>query len=98
MIDIRKLLDGWKIEYATTGSNVAKGNVNVKCPMCGMADKSEHMGIKLSNGIWGCWRNKAHRGSNLAYLLQSLLEISYTEAKRLVGDDVTKVDEDALEQ
>lgn len=92
MIDIKALLDSYGVHYVVSGANVAKGNINVKCPWCGNADKSEHMGIKLSNGVWGCWRSKAHRGTNLAYLLQKLLGVSKAQAIKLAGG---KVEENA---
>lgn len=97
MIDIEKLLQDRGIHYVVDGPNTAKGNINVQCPFCGKADKSEHMGIKLSTGWWGCWRSKEHRGANLAYLLQHLLGVSYQEAKRLAGKEERNVDPDALE-
>jgi hypothetical protein len=82
MINIKKVLSEHKIHYVEHGHNVAKGNVNIKCPMCGSDDKSEHMGIRLSDGYWGCWRNEQHRGKNL-YRLLAILEIFITEEKSI---------------
>lgn len=97
MIDIEKLLNDYNVKFVTGGHNVAKGNINVKCPFCGSADKSEHLGINLSNGFWGCWRSEAHRGSNLAYLLQHLLSVTYREAERLSGKDAISYDPASLD-
>ena len=43
-----------KIPYVTTGPNVARGHFAIKCPFCGEADPSEHLGIEESTGRWGC--------------------------------------------
>lgn len=72
MIDIKRLLTEHDIFWTDKGSNVAKGNVNIKCPWCGSDDKSEHMGINLTTNKYGCWRNERHRGSNIARLLAAL--------------------------
>ena len=72
MIDIKQLLDSHQIYWTDKGSNVAKGNINIKCPWCGSDDKSEHMGINLATNKYGCWRNVHHRGKNIARLLAAL--------------------------
>lgn len=80
MIDIRKVLSEHQIHYVEHGHNVARGNINIKCPMCGSDDRSEHMGIRLSDGYFGCWRNEKHRGKNL-YKLLAILDIFIIEEK-----------------
>jgi len=83
MIDLQDLLSRNGVHFALAGKNVKRGNLNVKCPFCGNADPSEHMGISLETGVWGCWRNNQHRGRNLAYLVKHLLRVSMREAMRL---------------
>lgn len=86
MIDIKQILDDHSIDYITKGTGVSKGNINVKCPFCGKDDRSQHLGIKLSNGFWGCWRDSNHRGTNLSYLLIHLLGINKKEVDLLLKD------------
>jgi hypothetical protein len=78
MIDLKRLFREHNIRFIEAGNNVAKGNINVHCVLCGSNDQSEHLGIRLSDGAWGCWRNKSHRGKNLVRLLQ-ILGIPYVE-------------------
>jgi hypothetical protein len=79
-MDIIELLEKYEVPYKTTGNNVSHGNVNIKCPYCGSADPSEHLGIDLTTGKWGCWRNTSHRGRRLPSLLTKLLGCSYEQA------------------
>lgn len=72
------------IHYVESGSNVARGNINVHCPFCGSSDTSEHMGLNISSGAWGCWRSDEHRGRRPHRLIMALLRCSYGEAKALV--------------
>ena len=71
------------ITWTDTGPNVAKGHINIACPFCG-DDPSEHMGVELSSGAWGCWRNSDHRGRSPFRLIQALLGCSYVEARGIV--------------
>jgi hypothetical protein len=74
MLDIKRVLTEHKIYWTDQGHNVAKGNINIKCPLCGPQDKSEHLGIRLTDGWWSCWRDGAHSGKNINRLL-AILEI-----------------------
>ena len=80
MIDIKRLLSTHQISWVDKGPNVAKGNINIKCPFCGSDDHSEHMGINPITLQWGCWRNQKHRGKNIARLLAKF-DIYITEDK-----------------
>lgn len=74
------------VEYVERGSNVSKGYVNINCPWCGAADPSHHMGVPaFTDGPWGCWRNKEHRGRSPVRLVQRLAGCSWTEARDIVG-------------
>lgn len=100
--DIKSFLDAQGIHYVTSGRNVAKDHINIKCPACGNADPSEHMGIRLSDGAWGCWRDRDHRGRDIARLIRMILNCSLEEARRIVGrplfeDDDTTIDDVARE-
>ena len=86
-LDIKEIFDQNHIHYVEYGSNVARGNINVKCPFCS-DDPSEHMGVSLDPPyVYGCWRNSDHRGKNIAFLFSHLFNISYSRAKELVGDN-----------
>lgn len=60
------------IQYIESGPDVAKGNVNIKCPWCGDSDIGHHLGINLRTGYYGCWRSKAHRSKDILTLLYKL--------------------------
>lgn len=80
------------IEYIASGKNVKHGNINVHCPWCGAADPSQHLGINLTTGQWGCWRDTRHRGVHPERLLVALARITWEEAKALVdGGKATDV-------
>ncbi len=93
-INWKRLLDQHSIEYIERGSSVVKGNIAVHCPFCGNADPSHHLGINLSNGYWGCWRNSDHRGKSPVRLLMALLHMSFAQACDLAGMDEETIDPD----
>jgi len=84
-MDIIGILNRLQIPYRSSGHNVAKGNVVVNCPWCGGADSSGHLGINTTNGYWGCWRNRLHRGKSLPRLLVAIAGITYDAAFQLTG-------------
>lgn len=82
------------IPFVTAGPNVARNDINIRCPLC-TDDPSEHMGLSKDpqRPWWGCWRNGAHRGTNPARLIMVLLRCSYEVAENLVeAGDVSKID------
>lgn len=90
-------LDQNRIEYVERGPNVAHGNIAINCPFCG-DDPSHHLGLSLTNGFWGCFRNERHRGRNPTRLIQALLGCSRFQAEAIAGfnkapplDDFDKV-------
>lgn len=86
--DWQSFLDQNNIPYVTHGPNVATGNLNIKCPFCGESDPSEHMGINLDSGYWGCWRSSDHRGRRPEKLIQSILKCSFRQAQSIAGTSV----------
>jgi hypothetical protein len=80
------------VPYVTTGANVARGHVNVRCPFCGPADPSHHMGIRLEDGAWGCYRDPGHRGRSATRLLVALLRCSVEDARKLTTSDALVTD------
>jgi len=80
------LFDKQRIHYIDRGANVKRGEINIRCPWCGSADPSEHMGINLDTGWYSCWRNRAgHSGKSPLRLLMRLLNVGYNEARELAG-------------
>jgi hypothetical protein len=79
------------IPYITDGKNVARGHINIPCPFCGPADPSQHMGIEVASGAWGCWRNALHRGKYPERLLAALLSCTWEEAHALADGFVEHV-------
>lgn len=79
------------VPYVERGPNVARGHVNIRCPFCGEADPSEHLGLHMSSSAWGCWRDSSHRGKKPHRLIQALLGISFREADALVREHSTQI-------
>ncbi len=77
MPDIIRFLNDYSIEYITSGKNVGRNSVNVKCPKCG--DPSFHLGIHLENGIFNCWR--CNVSGNFVKLVNLLLNTSISKAR-----------------
>lgn len=85
-VDWRRLLTEEGVPFIERGPNVSRGEINIKCPMCGSADPSFHMGLNLESGWWSCWRNRAaHSGKSPLRLLMSLLRVPYWKARELAG-------------
>lgn len=92
MFDWEQFLNTYRIEYITSGPNVARGNVNISCPFCGN-DPSHHMGIALDGAGWGCWRDHTHRGKSAARLVQALLGVSKHRAAQITGQQLSVTDD-----
>ncbi len=76
-----------KIPYVTSGPNTAKNHISIKCCWCGNDDPSEHLGLSLNENApaWGCLRNQKHRGQNVMFLVQKLLNCSKAIAAQEVA-------------
>jgi hypothetical protein len=92
MFNWRTFLGRNRIEYIETGANVARGNINIRCPFCGTADESGHMGLSESGKGWGCWRSARHRGRAPERLVAALLRISWHEAHEIVRGVQTRAE------
>jgi hypothetical protein len=78
-------LDNSHIDYVTSGPNVRRGQIALKCPWCGDDDPSEHLSISLTKDAFGCWRNAKHAGRKPYSLVAALLGCSYSQARVIVG-------------
>lgn len=75
-----------RIDYVTSGPNVKRGEMNIRCPWCGTADPSHHMGLNPENGWYSCWRRRdIHSGKSPVRLIMRLLDVSYSRARELAG-------------
>jgi hypothetical protein len=87
MFDWLGFLNQHGVPYVEHGPNVARGNVNIRCPWCGSADSSEHLGISLTGKGWGCWRNHDHRGKSPVRLIRALIGVGVAEALQICAPD-----------
>lgn len=84
--DWRSFFDEHRIKYVERGANVSRGEINIRCPFCGSADPSHHMGLNLETGWWSCWRNRSqHSGKSPLRLIMKLLGVPYGQARELAG-------------
>lgn len=91
--DWRGFLTKNSVSFIEKGANVKRGEINIRCPFCGTADPSFHMGLNLETGWYSCWRNKsAHSGKSPLRLLMVLLGVPYWRARELAGLDRDYVD------
>lgn len=97
VFDWLDLVERENIDYVDRGPNVKRGEINIKCPFCGSADPSHHMGLSLTTGFWACWRNKMHRGKSPLRLLMQVLRIPYWKARQLAGLDEDYVDPEGFD-
>lgn len=97
IFDWLDLVERQGIDHIDRGPNVKRGEINIKCPFCGSADPSYHMGLSLTTGFWACWRNKSHRGKSPLRLLMRLLYVPYWKARQLAGLDETYVDPEGFD-
>lgn len=83
-----RFCQSYRIEYVASGPNVARENINIRCPFCGTGDTSHHMGLSLVGEGWGCWRNNTHRGKDPKRLVMRLLGCTWEAAASIVGDPI----------
>lgn len=85
-LDWRRVLTDEHVPFIERGANVKRGEINIRCPFCGSADPSYHMGLNLDTGWWSCWRHrKAHSGKSPIRLLMRLLGVPYWKAREIAG-------------
>lgn len=90
-----RLLRNHRVPYVERGANVKRGEVNIKCPFCGSADPSQHMGLNSEKGYWSCWRNREeHSGRRPHRLIMRLLRCSFARACEIVGVGVELTPDD----
>lgn len=96
-IDWRALLVEKAVPFIERGPNVKRGELNIRCPFCGPADPSHHMGINPENGWWACWRNSQHRGKSPVRLLMALLHLPYRDVADMLGLSQDYVDPEGFD-
>lgn len=84
-MDWQGLFESHGVDYVTRGPNTKRGEISIQCPFCGADDPSHHMGISLTNEVWGCHRSAAHRGKNPIRLIAAVLGVTYRAAALIVS-------------
>src|SRR5579872_6994991 len=97
MMDWLRFLDENNIPYVTRGPNTKRGEVSIKCPMCGEDDPSEHFGINLTTGYWGCHRDPSHRGKSSRILIKNILGCT-SHAAQIMLQQYNHADPDNLDE
>jgi len=69
--DWRRLFNEIGVEWVDRGPNAILGSPTIKCPLCGAADRSQHM--VFSDIGYYCHRDATHRGRNHLRPLRHLL-------------------------
>lgn len=95
-MDWVRFLEENNIHFVTRGPNTKRGEVSINCPMCGEEDPSEHLGINLQTGKWGCHRDGSHRGKASRTLIKAILGCSSSQAG-LIVKQYSHSDPDSLE-
>lgn len=92
--DVQGLVRELALEYRPPNFDwdAGIGNVWVKCPWCGSADPSQHMGINVANGKWGCWRDRDHRGNNPYRLVRELTGWPHERIVDFIGEGLLFAD------
>lgn len=85
MFSLLTWLEREGVEVVEAGPNVARGHKNIQCPFCGPLDKSHHMGVRISDGAWACWRDKRHRGRSPVKIVMAIRRCSFESACEVVG-------------
>jgi hypothetical protein len=95
-MDWIRFLEENNIHFVSRGPNTKKNEVSLKCPMCMEDDPSEHLGVNLQNGYWGCLRDQSHRGKSSRTLIKAILGCSSAQAG-LIVKQYSHSDPDSLE-
>ena len=86
------------VDYVTQSPNIGRGEIGIKCPLCGAADPSQHMSVNLEGRGWVCRRDRRHHGLSPVRLIRALIGCSAQEAARLVGSPLLPGSADVLSQ
>jgi DNA primase len=76
-----KFLETYNIPHNTSGKNVGKDFVGVKCPFCD--DPSTHGGFNLSKSYYTCLKCGYH---NLTKAVKVLVGVNYQQAKQIINE------------
>lgn len=81
------------IDFRTHGKNVGPNDINVQCLYCG--DEGYHLGISRNTGQLYCWVCKfehMRRKPWLGTLIQDLLKVPYSIARREAKEIISQLD------
>ncbi len=88
MISVYEILEEYGIKYYTRGENVANGWVGITCPFC--SDRTNHMGINLSEHYYSCWKCNT-KGKNFLYVISVISGIKFKDLLSKYPDIEKKV-------
>lgn len=77
-IDIKSILAAHKVDFITSGPEVTRGWVNMRCPFCG--DHKHHLGYSDVLDLFSCWKCGV---KNSSWALAKVLGVPVERAKRL---------------
>lgn len=98
VFDWKQFLAEQRIPFIEKGANVKRGEISIKCPWCGSADPSYHLGLNLESGWYSCWRNRAgHSGKSPLRLIVQLIKVPYWKAREMAGLSADYVDPDGYD-
>jgi hypothetical protein len=98
VFDWKPFFAEYRVPFIEKGANVKRGEINIKCPWCGSADPSYHMGVNLETGWFSCWRNrKGHSGKSPLRLIVQLTKVPYWKAREIAGLGADYVDPDGFD-
>ena len=79
-MNITKLLEDYRIPYATDHKNVRDGWIGIHCPFCAGED-NYHLGYSLDENYFSCWRCGGHPTEKV---VMRLLKVGYNQAEEIV--------------
>lgn len=81
------------ISYEATSDSLARGYINIKCPMCGDSDTGHHMGLHKS-GRWSCFRDSVgHKGRDPKRIISLISGLDHGSAAELLLGSSTSLED-----
>ena len=78
-INIKQLFEDNSIDVKTSGSQISKGWLAIRCPFCG--DSGYHLGWNDKINVFSCWKCGRH---NTKKVLMNILKIPYSEIEKVI--------------
>ena len=83
---VRPFLEQNGIDFNETGKSTKAGNLYIWCPFCADPDRKKRLlGIHLTTGKWGCWKNSGPVGRAPHRLIRALVGWSDQQIDEYLG-------------